>query len=135
MKSSGLPCTSSGAASATASSSGSSQSRSSLAKSPSTWPSTRSFVPGMADAEPHPPVVRRAQHAVHAAQPVMPRRAAAALHPHLARHEVEFVVERGDRLGRQLVERGGLLHRCAELVHVGLRLQREDLLAGDVALG
>ncbi len=62
----------------------------------------------MADAEPHPPVIRRAQHAVHAAQPVMPGRAAAALHPHLARHQVEFVMERGDRLGRQLVERGGL---------------------------
>ena len=65
----------------------------------------------MADAEPDAPVIRRAEHPVHAAQAVMARRAAAALHPHLAGDEIEFVMEGGDRVGRQLVERGRRLHR------------------------
>src|SRR5262249_24152793 len=39
-----------------------------------------------------------------------------------------------DRIGGQLIERGSLLYGGAGLVHIGLRLEREDLFASDTAL-
>ena len=127
MNSSGLPAASSGAASATASSVAISQSRVGLGEIAEHVAEHALLVAGMADAEPHPPVLRRAQHAVHAAQPVVPGRPAAALHPHLARRQVELVVERRDRLRRQLEERRRRLHALARLVHVGQRLERRAM--------
>ena len=91
--------------------------------------------PWMTDAEANAPIVLAAQHLVHAAQAVVAGRAATLLDPHLAWGEIEFVVEGGDRLGRQFVEGRRLLHRLAGIVHVGQRLQREDFLARDGALG
>ena len=44
-------------------------------------------------------------------------------------------MEHGDRLDRQLVKRRGGLHRLPRGIHIGHRLQREDFLAGDRALG
>ncbi len=39
------------------------------------------ILPGMADPQPHPPIFRGAEHTVHAAQPIMPGRAAATPSP------------------------------------------------------
>src|SRR3546814_2476679 len=61
------------------------------------------LVPRMADADPHAAEIV-ADMGDHAADAVMPRRAAAALHLDLHRRQVEFVVKGGDVLRRQLVE-------------------------------
>jgi hypothetical protein len=85
----------------------------------------------MADAHADAPELRRAEGALHVAQAVVPRRAAAALHAQLAGREVELVMEGPDRVGRDLVEGGGGLHRIAAAVHVGERLEGEDPGAAD----
>ena len=75
-------------ASATASISGSSQSSSSAVEILQHIGSHQLLDAGMADAEPHPPVIG-ADRGVDRAQPVMARRAAAALDPELAGREVD----------------------------------------------
>ncbi len=92
MKSSGLPPASSGAASATASSSRPARLLG-LGEVAQHVAEHALLGAGVADAEAHPPVVRRAEQPVHAAQAVVPRRPAAPLHAHLAGRQVELVVE------------------------------------------
>ena len=86
------------------------------------------LVAGMADAEPHPAVIRCAQHAVHAAQAVMPGRAAARFTRTLPGARSSSSWKAVIAVGRQLVEGGRRLHRFAGGVHVGQRLQRQHLL-------
>jgi hypothetical protein len=63
-----------------------------------------------------------------------PGGATAPLHPYLARHEIELVVKRCHRFHRQLEESRGRLNAFSRGIHVGQRLQRNHLLAGDAAL-
>ncbi len=92
-------------------------------------------VAGMADAEAHAPVVGGAEQPVHAAQAVMSCRAPSPLDAHLARDEVELVMEGGDALGRGFEEGGGGLDGLTAVVHVGERLEGEDAHALDGAVG
>ncbi len=59
--------------------------------------------------------------------------AAALLHPHLARHEIDLVMDDENLVQRDLVELGSSLYRAAGLVHVGLGLQDQKLVAGKIA--
>ncbi len=69
-------------------------------------------------------------------QAVVPRDAAADLHPHLAGRQLKLVLEHHD-VGelRQLVEVHRLRHRVAGLVHIGARHQQQNLLASQRAFG
>jgi hypothetical protein len=84
----------------------------------------------MADAEADPAVVVAAMGGDRP-QAVMARIAAADLHPELGRGKVELVVEHGDVPQRDLEEVLGFPDRPPGLVHVGLRLQQQHLLAAD----
>ena len=78
-----------------ASSTASTQGYSSLAKSFSTWPWTWSLLTGTADADPHPHIVVAAMSG-NRTQAVVSGVAAAGLHAHFRRGEVDLVVEHGD---------------------------------------
>ncbi len=67
-------------------------------------------------------------------QSIVARRAAADLHLHLERREVELVVEDGQGVHVELVELQRLLNGIAAVVHEGLRLQEQDALPADAAL-
>ena len=60
--------------------------------------------------------------------------AAALLDPHLARREVELVMENDEVPGRQLVKAHRLAHRLAREVHEGFGLEQHDLLAPEPTL-
>ena len=91
------------------------------------------LVARMADAEAHAGEVLGTEAGVDRAQAVVPRRAAAVLHPHPGGGEVEFVVEDEDVLGRNFMKAGGLGHRRPPgLVHVGLRRQEHRPSAAQV---
>jgi hypothetical protein len=61
----------------------------------------------------------------------MPRRAAAGLHLHLERREVELVVEGGNIGEFDLEEAHRFADRTAALVHEGGRLQQQDAFRPD----
>ena len=63
------------------------------------------------------------------AQAVVAAVAAALLQPHAADRQIEFVMRHQDLLGRDLVEIAQLADREAAAIHVGGRLQQNDLLA------
>ena len=92
------------------------------------------MIPGMADADAHPPVIRPDQR-VDRAQTVMAGSAAAALDPQLARPQIDLVVDHDDLLGRDLIEPRRLGDRFAGIVHEGLRLQQKPPLAADRPFG
>ena len=69
------------------------------------------------------------------AQSVMTGIAAADLHAEFRRWKIEFVVEDRDVAERDLEEPHGIRHRPSGFVHVGLRLEEDDLLARDRCLG
>src|SRR3546814_14526716 len=73
------------------------------------------LVPRMPDADPHAAEIV-ADMLDHAADAVVPRRAAAALHLDLHRREVEFVIKGGDVLRRELVEIERRAHAAAAFV-------------------
>ena len=87
---------------------------------------------GMPDADAHAPEIGPDM-GVDRADAVVPRRAAALLHPHLAELEVDLVIEHGEVVRLGLVELHGGLHRAAAVVHVGLRPQDQRLVAGQRA--
>ena len=113
----------------------STQASSALPKSPSTWLLHQGLVARMADAEAHAAVIVAAMGGDRA-QAVMARIAAADLHPQLGR-----AAGRARRRRRSRPESGILKKRCASadrpagLVHVGLRLEDQHLLAADRRLG
>src|SRR3546814_11213397 len=63
----------------------------------------------------------------------MSRRAAALLHLHPQRCEVELVIECGDILRRQFVEIERGAHAAAAFVHKGAGLEQQDALRSDAA--
>ena len=65
----------------------------------------------------------------------MPGRAAAGLHPHLARRQVDLVMDDEHVGRRELVEAHRLADGAARLVHVGERLEKEHLLARQRSFG
>src|SRR3546814_978996 len=69
----------------------------------------------------------------HAADAVVARCAAALLHLHLHRGEVEFVVKGGNILRRQFVEIERGAHAAAAFVHKGAGLEQQDALRSDAA--
>src|SRR3546814_4836002 len=69
----------------------------------------------------------------HAAGAVVARCAAALLHLHLHRGEVEFVVKGGNILRRQFVEIERGAHAAAAFVHKGAGLEQQDALRSDAA--
>src|SRR6478735_4739006 len=71
-----------------------------------------------ADADPHPVEVAGAERGAHRAQAVVAVVAATELDAHGVEGDVELVVDRDDPLRRHLVERGELLDRPTQLVHV-----------------
>src|ERR1700687_5288278 len=89
---------------------------------------------GGADAETDAHVLVAAERADRA-QAVVAGVAAAHLHPHLGRCEIELVVEGDDLVERDLVEAGRRRDGHAGLVHVSLRLQQQHLVAADLAFG
>ena len=66
-------------------------------------------------------------------RPLWPAVPPPMLHLDLHRREVELVVEGGQRVDVELVEAQRLLNRVAAVVHVGLRLEQQDLVAADAA--
>ncbi len=92
------------------------------------------LVPRVADPDPNPRIVG-AKVVVERAQAVVPGMATAALEPHLARREVELVVEYHDRLWFELEEACRLADRLARAVHVGPRLEQHDLAAAEPPFG
>src|SRR3546814_3896512 len=86
------------------------------------------LVPRMPDADPHAAEIVAAM-LDHAADAVVPRRAAAALHLDLHRREVEFVIKGGDVLRRELVEIERRAHAAAAFVHEGRGLEKKHALA------
>ncbi len=68
-------------------------------------------------------------------RPLWPGQPAADADLHLERREVELVVEDGQRFLVELVEVQRLLNRVAAVVHEGLRLHQQDLVAADAAFG
>src|SRR6185312_2256726 len=68
------------------------------------------------------------------AQAVVPGDAAADLHPHFRRGEIDLVVEDDDVADGDLVEARGFSHRATGLVHEGARQQQQYALARDIAL-
>src|SRR5271165_5294539 len=88
------------------------------------------LVSGMADAEPHAPVVVADMRADRA-QTVVSGVAAADLHPDLCGRKIELVVK--DRKGArvELVKTQRFADASARLVHVGLRRKQQDPLAAD----
>src|SRR5947207_5836127 len=88
----------------------------------------------MPDADPDPPVIG-ADHRIDRAQPVMAGRAAAALDPHLARPQIELVVDHDDLFRRDLVEAHRRQNRVAGIVHEGLRQEQQTARARDHPLG
>src|SRR4051794_5436777 len=93
------------------------------------------FVSGMADTDPHPPEIARAEAGIEAAQPVVAGHSTPELGPHLAGREVQFIVQDDDVLRLELEEARGLRHRAAARVHVGERLHHQSALIADQALG
>src|SRR5204863_5594182 len=89
--------------------------------------------PGMADADPHPPKIRPEQR-VDRAQAIMPGGATAALHPQLARPQIDFVMDHDDFRRQNLEEPRCLSDRFPRSVHKGLRLQQQPSLAADRTL-
>ena len=90
--------------------------------------------PRMADADPHAAEIG-AERGVDRAQAVVARRVPPPTrHLDLHRREVELVVEDGQRLLVELVEFERLLNRVAAVVHIGLRLDQQDALAGRCGL-
>src|SRR3546814_1892128 len=87
----------------------------------------------MPDADPHAAEIV-ADMLDHAADAVVPRRAAAALHLDLHRREVEFVIKGGDVLRRELVEIQRRAHAAAAFVHEGRGLAQQHALAPDAAI-
>jgi hypothetical protein len=69
------------------------------------------------------------------ADAVMPGRAAALLHPHLAEFQVDLVIQHDQIVEVELVELHRGLHGAAAVVHVGLRPQDQRLVARQRALG
>src|SRR3546814_10179376 len=67
-------------------------------------------------------------------QPIVSRRAAAGLHLHAEGREVQLVVKGGDIARLQLEEAHGLAHRASAFVHIGGRLQQQDLVSAEAAL-
>src|SRR3546814_21145389 len=86
----------------------------------------------MADADAYAAEIL-ADVADHAADAVMSRRAAALLHLHPHRGEVELVIECGDILRRQFVEIERGAHAAAAFVHQGAGLEQQDALRSDAA--
>src|SRR3546814_7739781 len=84
----------------------------------------------MADPDAHAPEIV-ADMRDHAADAIMPRRAAALLDLYLHRREVEFVVKGGDVLRRQLVEIHRGAHAAAAFVHEGRGFEQQHALAAD----
>ncbi len=80
----------------------------------------------MADAQARAAEIR-ADPVADGAQPIVPGHPAAGLHPESAGRQVELIVEHHHVLGLQLEEVHGLGHGLAALVHVGLRLQDQDV--------
>ena len=87
----------------------------------------------MADADPYTAEFR-ANVLANRFQPVVACKAAAGLDLDLAGRKVELVVKDDDIGGRELVEPHRFADCFAGIVHVGLRLQRQRLLAGDFTL-
>jgi hypothetical protein len=70
---------------------------------------------------------------VDGAKPVVPRMSAALFDAHLARREVQFIMEHRHVTGRQLVEAHRLSHGLTGQVHEGLGLQQQHLLGAELA--
>src|SRR3546814_4989109 len=87
----------------------------------------------MPDADPHAAEIV-ADMLDHAADAVVPRRAAAALHLDLHRREVEFVIKGGDVLRRELVEIERRAHDAAAFVHEGSGIEQQHALAPAAAI-
>ena len=86
----------------------------------------------MTDAEPDPAKVR-ADLSGDIANAVVAAVTAAGLDPHLARHEIELVVEDRD-IGRiEFVEAHGFADRVARHIHHGQGFERQNTNAADVA--
>ena len=94
----------------------------------------------MADAQPQPPEIRRAELRLHVLQPVVPTIAATLLELHLAGLDVQLIVNRQDFFWRDLEEARQRRHRLARQIHEGHRLQQPNRLrcgvvhAGDQAV-
>ena len=95
---------------------------------------TISLTPGWPTPMRSAPVVV-ADRRVDRAEAVVAGRAAAGLDADLAGRQVDLVMDDDDVAGLDLVEAQRLADRPAGLVHEGLRLEEQDLLAAERALG
>src|SRR5262249_32123877 len=84
----------------------------------------------MADTDAHPPKIRPEQR-VDRAQSVMAGSTATALHPQLARSQVNLIVDHSDVCRWDPKEPRCLGNRLARVIHIGLRLQQKPSFAGD----
>ncbi len=89
---------------------------------------------GMADADAHPHIVI-ADMGGERFESVVAGDAAARLDAHLARREIELVMEDDDVAKSELVKAHRLADRTARLVHEGLRLEQEHGLVPELAFG
>ena len=96
----------------------------------STKSTTSFFVPGMPDADAHPPesvTLRRDD----VAQAVVSAVTAGFLEPDRAARQIDLVVRHQHLRRRQLVETQHARHRSAAAIHEGHRLHEPQLLAAD----
>jgi hypothetical protein len=88
------------------------------------------LVAGMADADPHP-LVAGADMGGDRAQAVVAGVAAADLDPHLARREIELVVDDDERAEVELRIAQSFADAASGIVHIGLRLEQNHTLIAD----
>ncbi|KAG1238572.1 hypothetical protein G6F68_018753 [Rhizopus microsporus] len=79
----------------------------------------------MADADAQAPEVGTAQHCLNILQAIVAGMAAALLELHLARQQVQFVMQHQHLLGLQLVEAGQRADRLAGFVHIDFSSAKE----------
>ena len=84
----------------------------------------------MADPDTHAPVVIPNM-GRDRAQPVVSSNPASGLHPHLARREIDLVVEHHDVGKAELVEVSSIRHGAAGVVHIGAREKKQRTLASE----
>src|SRR5580704_17509841 len=88
------------------------------------------LVAGMADADPHAPVLV-AEMFGYGSEAVMAGIAAAGLDPHLARRQIEFIVKDDDSRRIDLIIARRRASGAAGFNHVGLRLKQNHPFAGE----
>jgi len=85
---------------------------------------------GMADTDPHAPVIG-AERVVDRAQPVMAAGAAAALHPELAFGKIDVVMDDGNFAHIDFVEARRRADAVAARIHIGLGLEQQHARVAD----